>query len=596
MFRRTSPNQPLFGAETGLPESSRGRLKNSWAYPFRVKVLPLLMRKEEYFADLYSDGSGRPNWSVARNIALLYLQETFDLADKEALDCLAFDCRWQYALGLEPRDAYLSRRSHVEFRSRLVGVDPEMTRLRSLFEVIRDAMIADLGVSISKQRLDSTHLVSNIKTRGRVDLFGKTLMHFLRGLEQVWPDRMVRLSAGLLKWFEEKRKNSWFGPGPDKKKAEKLARLATWLYEVREVFAEDREVCNSDRYQLVERVLEEHCEITFSRSDDDTPGAVTQDSQVREETSDCAVTVKPGNRIQDPGGTLQSPFDPDAARGHKGTGYSGFVTETCGNEGPEVLTDYDVLPAGPDQDKSGAVVDRLVESGCKPEVLFADTGFGTGQSIVDAQADGVRLHAPVARGNGRKDRIGRDQFTYDDNTGEVLRCPAGHAPARHGLRRSENDRGTKRLHAYFDGATCRRCPLMSRCCVKPKSQGRKGQFSLEITQKLVEHDRRLAEQEDAPFRDPYSIRAGIEATVSELKRAHGLGQLRVRRRVRVRLAVALKVTACNLKRWIRASIVQQRLVATARHVRWAVESGVFALRAPQAALDGLIGEMSASPT
>ena len=45
---------------------------------------------------------------------------------------------------------------------------------------------------------------------------------------------------------------------------------------------------------------------------------------------------------------------------------------------------------------------------------------------------------------------------------------------------------------------------------------------------------------------------GIEATISELKRAHGMGRLRVRRAVKVCLAVACKVTACNIKRWARA--------------------------------------------
>jgi hypothetical protein len=37
-----------------------------------------------------------------------------------------------------------------------------------------------------------------------------------------------------------------------------------------------------------------------------------------------------------------------------------------------------------------------------------------------------------------------------------------------------------------------------------------------------------------------------------LKRAHGIGKLKVRRWVKVCLVIALKVTACNIKRWIKA--------------------------------------------
>lgn len=44
--------------------------------------------------------------------------------------------------------------------------------------------------------------------------------------------------------------------------------------------------------------------------------------------------------------------------------------------------------------------------------------------------------------------------------------------------------------------------------------------------------------------------------MSELKRGHAMGRLRVRRLPQVRLAVACKVIACNVKRWLRASAAQ----------------------------------------
>ena len=64
-----------------------------------------------------------------------------------------------------------------------------------------------------------------------------------------------------------------------------------------------------------------------------------------------------------------------------------------------------------------------------------------------------------------------------------------------------------------------------------------------------------------------AIRAGIEGTNSELKRAHGLGRLRVRGGRRVRLAVYLKALACNFKRMVHARLVEmentaQRAVGT----------------------------------
>ena len=41
--------------------------------------------------------------------------------------------------------------------------------------------------------------------------------------------------------------------------------------------------------------------------------------------------------------------------------------------------------------------------------------------------------------------------------------------------------------------------------------------------------------------------------MSELKRTHGMGRLRVRKAAKVSFAVACKVIACNIKRWARAA-------------------------------------------
>ena len=55
-------------------------------------------------------------------------------------------------------------------------------------------------------------------------------------------------------------------------------------------------------------------------------------------------------------------------------------------------------------------------------------------------------------------------------------------------------------------------------------------------------------EETREFRKRYAERAGIKATNSELKRAHGLGHLRVRGILRVKLRVYLKALSCNVKR------------------------------------------------
>jgi hypothetical protein len=72
------------------------------------------------------------------------------------------------ALDVNDNEDYLSRRSLVEFRRRLATKDPEMKLVRAVFDTIRDSAIDKLGLSVTHQRLDSTHIISNIRLRGRL--------------------------------------------------------------------------------------------------------------------------------------------------------------------------------------------------------------------------------------------------------------------------------------------------------------------------------------------------------------------------------------------------------------------------------------------
>ena len=83
-----------------------------------------------------------------------------------------------------------------------------------------------------------------------------------------------------------------------------------------------------------------------------------------------------------------------------------------------------------------------------------------------------------------------------------------------------------------------------------KLDRREGAYILkaDLVQVNIEGRRRVEATEE--WRQRYGVRAGIEGTNSELKRAHGLGRLRVRGEARVGLAVYLKALACNVKRMV----------------------------------------------
>ncbi len=92
---------------------------------------------------------------------------------------------------------------------------------------------------------------------------------------------------------------------------------------------------------------------------------------------------------------------------------------------------------------------------------------------------------------------------------------------------------------------CTDCPLRAQC-VAPDQAHR--------TVVVGEHhtllQARRAEQKTEAFQVRYQNRAGIEGTISELKRGHGLGHARYRGKAKVSLQNYFIGAACNVKRWI----------------------------------------------
>jgi len=528
----------LFGVETQLSASLLKRLQASWAHFFKAEILPILLRQEDQYAFLYGK-TGRPNFSIARLLGLCLLQESNNMSDQEALDEFSFDIRWRYALDINEDDDYLSRLSLVEFRRRLAAKDPEMKLVRNVFDTIRDSALKKLELSTKDQRLDSTHIISNIRIRGRMSLFSDTLDVFLKSLSK---DNLSIVPEDIQKWHTTESEG-WFGLGPADQKV-KLEELARYVYTLIAIFEKDEIVKATEPYQLLVRLFSDQCEYKKEPNTDSDSDTNTR------------ITVK--KRTE--GITLQSPYDPDASYGHKGAGYSLHVAETCNNpEKPEIITDYEVHGAGwSDIGKAIPVIDCLSEAGIKPETLFADGGYPSVPSALKIIEQQIEFMSPVNRGPLADDVVGRDQFQFD-SSGNVTQCPMGHKPVDHRILSAHNTTG-RSLHAIFDGNTCRSCSMLDQCPVRAPNHRERGcqardtvgDFRLEFTAELRLRDQMYADQQTPQWKERYKIRSGIEATNSELKRSHGIGKLRVRRMVKVLFAVSWKLMACNVKRWAKA--------------------------------------------
>ena len=445
----------------------------------------MLLRAEPEFAEFYNDETGRPNRSVALVVGTLLLKEGNDLTDEEALDALRFDTRWWCAFDLTPEETDLCQKTLHNFRVKLMAQE----KGRLVFRRLTDELIPALGVKVNRQRLDSTHILSNFAVLNRLGLFCETIRVFLHALQKGHQDLHDRLPAGLLKRHGEE---SWYRDARREEGPRRLAVVARDLYRLVKRFEDHRAIGKIEEFKLLERLLSEQCLLVAKtpepRDDDDDRG-----------DGPAPVELK---APQDVGSkSLQTPHDPDATySGHKGKGYEVQVSETCVKENAvEMITHVEVTAsAGSDANATIPVIDALAQAGHKPEVLAADTTFSGATNAAEAAKRGVNLLAPApAQG---KPKPGQEYPAPE------ARCPTGRTKAGEWLKRQE---------------------------AQPN------------------------------FNESYAIRAGIEATNSELKRVQGLGKLRVRRDKRVRLVVYLKAAGCNLRRALRHWTLMHRITLAA---------------------------------
>lgn len=523
MFRPTSPQRPLFTVESRLDSIKRARLERTWAHAYRSHALPLI--DENRFAKYFDPENGRPNKSIRLLVSVSVFKEVFDLTDDEVLAALEWDLSWHYALDVLPEDAHTCQKTLHNFRARLLADDQGA----GLFENTTAKLIETAGLSTRRQRQDSTHILSNIKILTRLGLFVATVTQFLEALRKAHPRLCATVSEELIGRYLDRE--GYFADARSSEAPRRLSESSVDVYWLVTRFGEHRAVAAMDSFALVRRLYEEQC--------------VPPESDAPERIE---LLEKPSSS------SLQSPSDPDVTYGHKGKGYEVQLTETCSKDNPfEVVTAVSVN--GANESDQHQVLPALAQTertcGTAPEVLHTDAGYGSGENIVAAKAQGTALLAPIGA-KASENGVTLADFQFDEVGERVVRCPVGEVPQLH------QDQRRGRVHlAVFSTEPCAECPLRGEC----PTRTRRGRRVLRFTTVDAAVAMRRVEQATPGFKEAHKIRSGIEATNSELKRSHGLGKLAVRGRPRVNLAARLKVLALNIKRYV-AHIVATATAAT----------------------------------
>ena len=540
MFRR-SDSQTTFGSlDVLLSPAKRAYLDTQhWAGAFRRKALAVLLGCEALFASLFCADNGRPNKPVAQVVGVLLLKEMFDFTDEQAIHAYMFDTSWQYALGVEPDDAHVCQKTLHNFRTAMSKAEArgELTYSVLFDEVVR-AIIEDLGLKIGRQRLDSTHIRSNMARLSRLQLFTHTITAFLEKLRKQHPELFAAIPETLTARYVDRA--GYFADAPSSQGRRRLEQCAADLWRLTDRFRGYAKVSGMASYLRCARLLKDQCVVedtTPTDPDGDGPDGVP-------------VHVKDPKTERIEPTSLQG-SDDDATYGHKGKGFQVQVAETCDAENAtQVVTHVAVEGAHvSDQHAVVPVIEALNAKGCKPEEVLADTNYGRGQNIVDAAERKVELVTPACGAAPQRTEgdVTRDDFVFSADGQQLEPCPEGHAPIEQGPSGPNDTRRTARM----DTAHCASCPRLAACPARFNERAETMTFTWSPAEGATAA-RRRTEQTPA-FKTRYRMRSGIEATHSEYKGPYGGGRLRVRGHPAVERTVKLKFMALNIRRWMRAA-------------------------------------------
>jgi hypothetical protein len=499
-----------------LTDQTQRLLLDDWPGVFRHVILEL-MPAEQLGGHLHAT-MGRPSKELYSMAGLLLLMELMDWTKQEAMYEYCFNMAVHYALNLEPVAHDLSVRTLERY---MVRFEEEELASKVMHDVSVH-LIKLLDIKIDQQRLDSTHVFSNMASFGRTRLMGVAIKRFLTQLKRHDAKAYELLDEQLLRRYAP-GVNQLFGDTGKDSESRRLLRqqVAEDMYLLIRRFADTAEHTGRDTYKSMERIFYEQCEVHEEK---------------------VCVKKKTGGNV------MQNPSDPGATYdGHKGPGYQVQLSETChpDNEVQLITCALPQTAVEPDSTATSEVLDSLEESGLLPREMFADTHYCSDENIQAAANRGVELVGPVQCGSlvdKDVDHLNVDDFDIDEQTEEVVCCPAGHKPAS-----SIQDKQTGQTKTVMPSSACSQCEFRKECPVEKCRDG----YCLYHTAKQRRLAGRRREEATDVFRDRYRIRGGIEGTNSGLKRKTGLGQLRVRGRPAVFHSILLKITGWNI---LRASV------------------------------------------
>ena len=244
----------LFGADIMYSDMLQ---PEDLCYTIKKEIAPLILDTD--FNEMYK-GGGRPPVSPRILLLVTIMQFLEKLSDRAAAANLRFRIDWKIAFGLEIDFMGIHPTTLVYFRERLLSND----KASLAFDKIIDYLISiNLVKKGTRQRIDSTHIIANIRELSRLELLTETLRLFCVDIKKlkILQDKDLQDNLGLyIEKFSIKGLSNLLRDQLIHKAGNAMKLFITWVSQCEQ----RNKIVDFDSYQTLKKVFEQNftCAVT----------------------------------------------------------------------------------------------------------------------------------------------------------------------------------------------------------------------------------------------------------------------------------------------------------------------------------------------
>jgi len=484
------------------------------------EISPLI--KDTDFEDMY-EGGGRPPISPRIMLLTLIMQFLERLSDRAAANNLKYRLDWKIAFGLPVDFPGIHNTTLVHFRDRLV----ENEKASYVFDKVLDHLTS-LGLvkKGKKQRIDSTHVIGNVRELSRLELLHETLRLFCKDIFP-YKGKLDEVLQNYHELYVEKISTRGITNVQREKYINEAGLAMRTFLEWEKLSSLSKKILELKSYETLEIVFKQNFE----------------DKNPDPENSPKLIKIATGKDH------ICSPHETDArysTKGGKGwIGYKVQVAETIGDE----INFITYTEATDSTDHDGSIVAPYIkdqdEKGITPSEVYGDTHYNSEHNINCLEEQGINLKGPVAPIPNKEISKTNTGFSYDKEKVKVI-CPIGVESKKIFFQRNG------KTSASFPQNECGKCERSEIC--QPQKRGKRVQIRFESDTLK----NRREEMKTEKYKEDMHHRNGIEGTISGLVRGQGMRRSKYRGKAKALLQNKLIGASANITRLHRYNEIKRK--------------------------------------